>query len=245
MVTGSPSASVIRLHRAVRSTLRGVNHGLIRVCAHLPEGDFDLTGLRVLLTADILARATELRGRQAFIIWASAGQQDAAAFNIHPPALRIGSEPADGAADVHVVAGVRHVKDADEIVVAEASLPVAPAGRAADHEPLAVRLALLSRPYQEPADLTRDLLADAQATLAGWRTEVARWAELPSRRVPEHIMTEFREAAGQLDTPAVVEMLRAVVAADALPPGARFETFLYADRVLALDLPSDIGRAAR
>jgi cysteinyl-tRNA synthetase len=28
-----------------------------------------------------------------------------------------------------------------------------------------------------------------------------------------------------------------------VPAGAKFETFLYADRVLGLDLPCDIGRA--
>jgi hypothetical protein len=27
-----------------------------------------------------------------------------------------------------------------------------------------------------------------------------------------------------------------------IPAGAKFETFLYADRVLGLDLPRDIGR---
>jgi hypothetical protein len=233
--------------------------GLIRVCAHLPAGALDLTGLRVLLTTDILVRGAELRKRQAFTIWApasepasepashAAGPETAAVFNILPPAMRTDSVPSDDEADVHVFTGARHVKGADEIAVARASLPDSPAdGTAdmlADHDALAIRLALLSCPYQEPADLTEDMLAAARATLAEWRTQVARWAESPSRRVPEHIMTEFLAAAGRLDAAAIVTMLRALAAQEELPPGARFETFLYADRVLALDLPSDIGRS--
>ena len=38
------------------------------------------------------------------------------------------------------------------------------------------------------------------------------------------------------------ELLNGLAADDTLPPGPRFETFLYADRVLGLNLPGDIGR---
>jgi hypothetical protein len=40
----------------------------------------------------------------------------------------------------------------------------------------------------------------------------------------------------------VLALLRDLADDDSVPAGARFETFLYADRILGLDLPRDIGR---
>jgi hypothetical protein len=37
-------------------------------------------------------------------------------------------------------------------------------------------------------------------------------------------------------------LLNGLAADEAVLPGSRFETFVYADRVLGLDLPRDIGR---
>ena len=50
--------------------------GLLRVCAHAQETSqaADLTGLRVLLVADLLARAAELRKLQVLIVLAFAGR---------------------------------------------------------------------------------------------------------------------------------------------------------------------------
>jgi len=56
-------------------------------------------------------------------------------------------------------------------------------------------------------------------------------------------MTVFRAAADRLDTAAVVTMMSTLAAQDDVPSGAKFESFLYADRVLALDLPNSIGRS--
>jgi hypothetical protein len=228
-----------------------IRGGLVRVCAHLPEGAVDLTGLRVLLIADVMARAAELRGGQVFVSWTSASEQAgwenaAAVLNIHPPASQAGS-----AADIHVVSGPGDTED--EIAVGKAALPEAALPEAAlpesggpadaGHDPLAIRLALLARPYAEPAELTEEALADARAMLARWRRLVGQWAESPSRPVPGQVMTELRAATDQLDTAAVVTMLSALADQDDVPAGARFETFLFADRVLALDLPSGIGQA--
>src|SRR5437868_1045553 len=47
------------------------------------------------------------------------------------------------------------------------------------YEPLAIRLALMSSPYHQPAEIRQDMLADSAGTLDEWRVLVARWAELP------------------------------------------------------------------
>jgi hypothetical protein len=60
--------------------------------------------------------------------------------------------------------------------------------------------------------------------------------------VPARIAETMRSAFGDLDTVRVLALLRDVAADPDVPAGAKFETFLYADRVLGLDLPRDIGR---
>jgi hypothetical protein len=243
-------------------------HGLVRVCAHVPAGTFDLTGLRVLLTADVLARVTELRGLQAFTRWTfthpAPGQEAIAGrvateLNIHPPAAPASS---DSRADVKVEAAACRAEGEDHgavtIVVASALLPSSSgpllpssSGLAEGHEDmltgrdaLAVRMALLSCSYHEPAELTEVMLANTQVTLGQWRNQVAGWAESPSRPVPGQIIAAYRTALEQLDTAAILAMLHTVAAESTMAPGAKFETFLHADRVLGLDLASGIGRSA-
>jgi hypothetical protein len=238
--------------------------GPLRVCAHVraTADAADLTGLRVLLTADLLARAAELRGLQVLSTRAFTGEpagraaveRAADALGVHPPVL-----PADassgawpgGPADVHVadddvdgkddrsgilirVAAVRLARDA--------GLGDAVAGMLGGHDPLAVRFALMSLPRQQPAELTAAKLADAAQTLGEWRHDVAVWAESPSRRIPEPIATTVRAAFDNLDSVAALSSLSGLAADETVPPGARFEAFVYTDRVLGLDLPRDIGR---
>jgi cysteinyl-tRNA synthetase len=45
-----------------------------------------------------------------------------------------------------------------------------------------------------------------------------------------------------LDTPAALRVLRALEKDAEIPPGAKFETFAYADQLLGLELARDIGR---
>jgi hypothetical protein len=225
------------------------------VDAQVPSGAFGLTGLRVLLTADILVRVAELRGLQALTNWTfadqSAEQETAAghaadALNIHPPARPV---PADGRADVCVTAGEGNLA-AQTLLVAQAQLPGGGGpdggldGALAGPDPLAIRLALMDFPFHEPVELSEDMLADAQAALAGWRRQVAQWAESPSRPVPAQSVTAFRVALGQLNAAGVLAVLRRVTTEDDVAPGTKFETFLYADRVLGLDLPARIGHTS-
>ena len=89
------------------------------------------------------------------------------------------------------------------------------------------------------------MLADACATVGRWRLRVAEWAESPSKPIPKQIAEAVREAFDDLDTVAALAFLQGLVSDDSLPAGAMFETLLYADRILGLDLPRDIGRAGR
>jgi hypothetical protein len=226
----------------------------------------DITGLRVLLLADLLARAAELRNLQVLTVLASDGQpagQQAAleraadALGIHPAATHTssGGAPASpgGPIDVHVAAYGGRLNDSESgLVVHVSAAHLRRAGEQSDaardllagheHDPLAVRLALMSFPSHEPADLTDSVLANARERLGLWRRRVAEWAELPSRPVPAHTAETFRAAFDDLDTVTALALLRRLELDDGVPAGAKFETFLSADRILGLGLPSEIGR---
>ncbi|WP_190015004.1 hypothetical protein [Streptomyces lucensis] len=112
-------------------------------------------------------------------------------------------------------------------------------------DPAALRLALLSVPRGAPVRLDRAVLDGAAQRLARWRGAAAGWARQPSRPVPGEVRARLRDAwEDDLDLPAVLEVLRDVESDRHLPDGARFETFVYADRLLALDLSSALGSPA-
>jgi hypothetical protein len=238
--------------------------GPLRVYAHVrasPDAA-ELTGLRVLLIADLLARAAELSGLQVLATRAFTGdpagkaavEHAAAALGVHPPVLAaadLAEAWPGGPADVHV-AGDDDIDKDDRsgILLRAATARLAQKARQGDpaagtlggQDPLAVRLALMSLPRHQPAELTAGQLADATKTLGEWRYRVARWAESPSGAIPAPIATTLRGAFGNLDSVAALALLSGLAADETVPPGPRFETFVYADRVLGLDLPRDIGR---
>jgi len=238
--------------------------GPLRVYVHVraTADTADLTGLRVLLTADLLARAAEVGGLQVLTTWAFTGEtagkaaveRAAAAFGVHPPVLPaadLASAWPGGPADVHVADdGASDRDDRSGILIRAATARLArdacpddaTAGMLGGHDPLAVRLALMSLPRHQLAELTAGKLADAAQTLGEWRCRVARWAESPSGAIPGPITTTFRAAFGSLDITAVLALLTGLAADETVQHGPRFETFLYADRVLGLELPRDIGR---
>ncbi|MQY37126.1 hypothetical protein SRB17_51300 [Streptomyces sp. RB17] len=109
-------------------------------------------------------------------------------------------------------------------------------------DPCAFRLALLSVPRGEPVRVDPGVLEEAAGRLGRWRRAVAGWARRPSRPVPDEVRGRLRSAwEDDLDLPGVLEVLRDVESAPDLPDGARFETYVYADRLLALDLARDLG----
>lgn len=224
---------------------------LLRVCVHVPEtaGPPDITWLRVLLVADLLFRAAELRNMQVLTTLALAGQSAAQleelkhavdALGMHPPGTQASVARAhDVPADVHLTGQGTDLDDDWAGLITT----VGAAARAADPaDPLAVRLALESAPYDQPADLTADVLADADETVTSWRRRVALWAESPSRPMPAGIGAAAGAAFDDLDTVSALGLLRDLIADPDVPAGAKFETFVYTDRLLGLDLPREVGR---
>ena len=220
----------------------------------------------MLLVADLLARVAELGNLQVLTMLVSdgesAGQVSAAeraaeALGIHPPAAR--ASPGDaqallgGPIDVHVTgAGATADDRRSGLVTCVGDVHMRgtcdPGGATGDllagqeHDPLAVRLALMSFPTHQPADLTDSVLASARETAGDWRARVAQWAEQPSKPIPARLAQTAQAAFGDLDTASAIALLRALALDDSVPAGARFETFLYVDRILGLDLPRDIGK---
>lgn len=249
--------------------VRTARPDLLRIRAHEPgrDGAAELTAARILLVADLLARVAELRGMQALTAIIRPGSADgypaaveagAAALGVRPPAGHLNADddrlPPGGTVDVHVAGegfslapgcngilmtvGAVH-REGDDSGDA-ASARHLPAGLGPD--PLAVRLALLSFPYYQPAELSAALLSSMSETLGRWRHRVAAWAESPSRPMPGPIRARVSEAFDRLDTVAVLELLDGLAADDSVPAGAKFESFLLADRVLGLELAREIGQ---
>ena len=102
----------------------------------------------------------------------------------------------------------------------------------------------MSVPYHLPADLADGQLSEAADTVRHWRRQVAGWAELPSRPMAADVAAALRSAFDDLDTVHALTLLRDLSLDTGTPAGAKFETFLYADRILGLDLPGEIGHEA-
>ncbi|OIK25277.1 hypothetical protein [Streptomyces malaysiense] len=225
--------------------------GLTRIEARAPGAC--LTSLRVLLTADILARALELNGLQA---WPTApGRPPELCAAADALAVRPFEEArGPGFAEAGVVRVAAREAEADAVRGEGPVLVVAPvvwaAGRAEPPlsdpallaDPTALRLALLRAPHGETVTLDEAALGRAAERLAGWRRDVAGWARQPSRPVPEAVRRRLTGAwEDDLDMPGVLEVLAATAADPAVADGARFETFAHADRLLALELTRDLG----
>jgi len=110
-------------------------------------------------------------------------------------------------------------------------------------DPLALRLALMQRPYRAGADLTPDDLKAADEVLRHWRTLVNHWALSVSKPMCAQYTGDFLDALDDdLDTPAALRILSALAADQEIPDGSKFEVFAYADRFLGLDLAREVGR---
>ena len=242
---------------------------MLRACVQAPRAvaGSDITAQRLVLVADLLARAAELSGLQVLTALditglspaqAAAIASDADALDVHPPGARVSCLDAPsslgGPVDVHVVsqnagvdpgqAGLVLSVGAAQLDGADSRSGAAAGGLLTGHQydPLAARLALMSVPNERPAVLTGGGLSHADETLADWRQQVARWAESPSRPMPTPIAEAAGAAFSDLDTVSALAMLRGLAADASVPAGAKFETFAYADRILGLDLARDIGR---
>ncbi|MBV2356405.1 hypothetical protein KUM39_18810 [Streptomyces sp. J2-1] len=204
-------------------------HGLTRIEAHV-NGPGP-TALRVLLTADLLARALDLEGTPVRPVLVAASdtaelRADADALGIRPFEVGAGAAPGLRETQVVRVVGAGGAIGADPdggpaegtgvpdgegplLVVAPAQLVVP----GADGDPAVLRLALLSVPRAVTAVLGPDQLDAAATTLARLRHAVARWARQPSRPVPEAAKERLRTVwENDLDLPGVLAVLRDIEA---------------------------------
>jgi hypothetical protein len=191
---------------------------------------------RPCLLADLVARVAERHHLRASVAWQAPA--DWMALNVHPADVTAGPpEPLDvavGPGDGASGSPVHRIRPGEV-------QPPDPDLTALD--PLALRLALMRRPYREEATLTRDDLESAGEELRHWRALVNHWADSPSRPMCAQYTGDFLDALDDdLDTPAALRTLSALAADQAVPDGSKFEAFAYADRFLGLDLAREVGR---
>lgn len=208
--------------------LAGSRSRLVRIRVAPDRGGW-LETLRAALTADAIRRVLELRGGQAQVA-ATEALPDLLAYNIHPT-----DTPDDGAVADVVIGRV----EAGRLSLHTG--PVEGSGMAAA-APLSVRLLLLGRPYVDAVRVDAREVASAQRRLHRWRDLVAGWAGFSSAAMPHTYLATMLDRAGDnLDLPGVVALLDHLAEDADEPPGARFEFFLYADRLLGLDLAAHLS----
>ncbi|MFG2005810.1 hypothetical protein ACGFNU_42345 [Spirillospora sp. NPDC048911] len=177
---------------------------------------------RVLVTADLLRRVAQRTKHRPVTVTRAAAVSVTPDLNV--PDFEIADAPPD-AIQIAPTSGAR-------LVVHEAR-----------HEPfdaLAMRLAWLRIHYRAQDNID---FHKAEADLATWRSLVAEWANAPGRPLNREYVAEAEEAlANDLDSPAALAVLDRLMADADVPPGAKLESVIHLDMLLALDLVRDIGR---
>lgn len=198
----------------------------------------DGAGHRVPVVADLLRRVAERAGRRVRVVSTpSATAGDWAEYNIAP--FEVLDAPLPDA-DVYV-SGSGGVDGLCLVVPPETG---GPDGRPPSSDALTVRLAMLEVPYREPLELTEARVSRAAERLDRWRGKVAEWATSPGRPMSREHATEAEAAlADDLDSPGTLAVLDRLAADPDVPPGAKLETFIHLDLLLALGLVAAIGGA--
>ena len=213
-------------------------------------------GLRGVLVADLIRRArTVLSGRAPTVTSAvtSALPDDdrLADWNIHPPTAAgttadraypaTPTTSATPASRPNLLVGCRD-GDACTLDVGALSVEITPADPLAA-DPLVLRFAALGFHYPVPARLDAVRVHAADATLAGWRAAVSTWARSPGAAMSmPHVHRLAAAVEDDLAVPETLQVLRDLEHDETVSPGAKFETFAYADRLLGVDLARDVGR---
>ncbi|WP_149260797.1 hypothetical protein [Actinomadura sp. K4S16] len=188
-------------------------------------------GYRRAVVADLLRRVAERAGRRVRVVSTPSTASGLDDYNVQPFEVLEDVLPD---ADVYVTG--RADMDALCLVVPQET------GSAPDR--LTARLAMLEVPYKEPLELSGERVAASTERLDAWRGKVAEWATSPGRPMSREYADEAMAAlADDLDGPAALAVLDRLAADRDVPPGAKLETFIHLDLVLALGLVSAIGQA--
>jgi cysteinyl-tRNA synthetase len=99
-------------------------------------------------------------------------------------------------------------------------------------DPLAIRLTFLENRYRSQMDLTWEAISAAHSTLRRWRHLVSENPDIDPLSMNE-ILHTFNS---DLDTPHVIQLLRAIEKNPQIAVGVKVGAFLFADQVLGLDL---------
>ncbi len=189
--------------------------------------------LRGLVIADLIRRLSERDRLRVF----SFSDRAPTELNIRPG---LSGEPAGADLRVGEISSPHALRQLELAPTVSFPSPGEVAARGLD--PLALRLAMLRHHYRETLELDWDELTDAEDEIRQWRAAVARWARSPGRPMSSAYIAEADAAfCDDLNIPAALKVMRQLAADDSVPPGARFESFVHLDLVLALDLVSQIG----
>ncbi|MEU8305693.1 hypothetical protein AB0C84_19230 [Actinomadura sp. NPDC048955] len=186
---------------------------------------------RRAVVADLLRRVAERSGRRVRVVSTPGVATGLDDYNVQPFEVLDDVLPD---ADVYVSG----TADRDALCLA------VPQEDGTSQDPLTARLAMLEVPYREPLELSERRLSAAAERLDAWRGKVAEWATSPGRPIDRAYANEAEAAlADDLGSPAALAVLDRLAADPDVPPGAKLETFIHLDLVLALGLVSAIGQA--
>ncbi|WP_052442542.1 hypothetical protein [Streptacidiphilus neutrinimicus] len=224
----------------------------LRVRLECPGRGTGWNEVRALVVADVLLRALEMEGVQVFTAIEepdlSPGETTRLDRLLTSYNLRVPEADGDPHADVHVLTG-RSLAPGSSVVVqvgpASAAGPVPPLpADPTDHDASARRCALLATPYRDPLAVSAAMLTDAASALAAWRACAAYWSRAPSAPLPPKVRDRARALLdADLDTPGLLGLLGEVADDPGLRDGARFEAFVWLDRMLGIELGRDVGNA--
>ncbi len=106
-------------------------------------------------------------------------------------------------------------------------------------DPLALRLCFLENRYRSQMDLTWEAINAAHSVIQRWRARMSEWSESQSLdqevidREVEGMVADFEN---DLDTPKVIQRLRAIEKDPELTSGCKREIFARIDNLLGLEL---------
>ena len=100
-------------------------------------------------------------------------------------------------------------------------------------DPLSLRLCFLENRYRSQMDLSWQSISAAHETIKRWRSKISSWG-VPENINADSTVIEFLE--NDLDTPRVITYLRALEKDTGASDEQKANAFMYADRVLGLDL---------
>jgi cysteinyl-tRNA synthetase len=103
-------------------------------------------------------------------------------------------------------------------------------------DPLALRLCLLENRYRSQMDLTWNSLQAADETLNRWRTKMGQWGTTNEPTPDQEIIDAL---SNDIDTPRAILRLREIEKSEL---ANRRELFLFADKVLGLDLSRPVAK---